>query len=77
MNYLLLAIPSAIETQRLIEDFTEHPDEALHTPHWGNAVHVSLITAVTDPPAVLSESVLSESMLSESMLSKSMGAARR
>jgi hypothetical protein len=53
MNYLLLAIPSALETQRLIEDLAEHPDEPLRTPHWGNAVHVSLITAVTEPEALL------------------------
>jgi len=39
MKYVLLAVASDVEAQRLIEDLTEHPGEPLRTPHWGNAVH--------------------------------------
>jgi len=42
MKYVLLAVASDMEAERLIEDLTEHPDEPLRTPHWGNAVHAML-----------------------------------
>jgi hypothetical protein len=42
MKYVLLAVASELEAQRLIEDVTEHPGEPLRTPRWGNAVHATL-----------------------------------
>jgi hypothetical protein len=44
MKYVVLAIASDTEAQRLIEDLTEHAGEPLRTPRWGNAVHAALIT---------------------------------
>jgi hypothetical protein len=43
MKYVVLAIASEAEAQRLIEDLTEHVGEPLRTPRWGNAVHAALI----------------------------------
>lgn len=61
MKYVLLAVPSDTEAQRLIEDLSEHSDEPLRTPRWGNAVHAvravlmtgdhRLITAANVTPA--------------------------
>jgi len=45
MKYIVLAIASDTEAQRLIEDLTEHAGEPLRTPRWGNAVHAALITS--------------------------------
>ena len=45
MKYLVLAIASDSEAQRLVEDLTEHAGEPLRTPRWGNAVHAALITS--------------------------------
>lgn len=45
MKYVVLAIASDTEAQRLIEDLTEHAGEPLRTPRWGNAVHAALITS--------------------------------
>jgi hypothetical protein len=42
MQYVLLAVASDAEADRLIEDLTEHPGEPLRTPRWGNAVHAML-----------------------------------
>jgi hypothetical protein len=47
MKYVLLAVASDIEAQRLIEDVTEHPGEPLRTPRWGNAVHATLTAQPT------------------------------
>jgi hypothetical protein len=45
MKYVVLAIASDAEAQRLVEDLTEHAGEPLRTPRWGNAVHAALITS--------------------------------
>ena len=45
MKYVVLAIASDIEAQRLIEDLTENAGAPLHTPRWGNVVHAALITS--------------------------------
>jgi hypothetical protein len=51
VRYVMLAVASDQEAQRLIDDLTEHPDEPLRTPRWGNAVHAVLTpTQPTDPP---------------------------
>ena len=44
MKYVVLAVASDAEADRLIEDLTEHPNEPLRTPRWGNAVHATLTT---------------------------------
>lgn len=44
MKYVVLAVDSDIEAERLIEDLTEHPGEPLRTPHWGNAVYATVVT---------------------------------
>jgi hypothetical protein len=51
MRYVLLAVASDIEAQRLIEDVTEHPGEPLRTPRWGNAVHATLPVKAVQHPA--------------------------
>ncbi|HEY1967508.1 MAG TPA: hypothetical protein VGH89_06150 [Pseudonocardia sp.] len=49
MKYIVLAIASDAEAQRLIDDLTEHAGEPLRTPRWGNAVHAALITSPLSP----------------------------
>jgi hypothetical protein len=44
VKYVVLAVASDIEAERLIEDLTEHPGEPLHTPHWGNSVYATVVT---------------------------------
>jgi hypothetical protein len=46
VKYVLLAVASDAEAERLIQDLTENPDEPLRTPRWGNAVYAAL----TNPP---------------------------
>lgn len=48
MKYVVLAVASDAEAERLIEDLTQYPGEPLRTPRWGNAVHATL----TAEPAV-------------------------
>jgi hypothetical protein len=48
MKYVVLAVDSDAEADRLIQDLTENPDEPLRTPRWGNAVHARL-TATAGP----------------------------
>jgi hypothetical protein len=48
MKYVVLAVASDAEADRLIQDLTENPDEPLRTPRWGNAVHATLIS-MPDP----------------------------
>ena len=45
MKYVLLAVASDAEADRLMQDLTENPDQPLHTPRWGNVVHATLATA--------------------------------
>jgi hypothetical protein len=47
MKYVLLAVASDAEADRLIEDLTEHPGQPLRTPRWGNAVHATLTAVPT------------------------------
>lgn len=42
MKYVLLAVASDAEADRLVQDLTENPSEPLRTPRWGNAVHATL-----------------------------------
>jgi len=49
MRYIVLAVASDIEAQRLIEDLTENAGEPLRTPRWGNAVHAAVITEPLSP----------------------------
>jgi hypothetical protein len=50
MRYVLLAVASDMEAQRLIEDVTEHPGEPLRTPRWGNTVHATLPSNAVQHP---------------------------
>jgi hypothetical protein len=50
MRYVLLAVASGMEAQRLIEDVTEHPGEPLRTPRWGNTVHATLPSNAVQHP---------------------------
>lgn len=45
MKYVLLAVASDSEAERLIQDLTENPNEPLRTPRWGNAVYAALTSA--------------------------------
>jgi hypothetical protein len=45
MRYVVLAVASDIEAERLIEDLMAHPGLPLRTPRWGNAVHATVTTA--------------------------------
>jgi hypothetical protein len=47
MKYVVLAVASDAEADRLVQDLTENPAEPLHTPRWSNAVHATLATAPT------------------------------
>ena len=42
MKYVVLAVASDAEAERLIQDLSENPDESLRSPRWGNAVHAAL-----------------------------------
>ncbi|HZS23171.1 MAG TPA: hypothetical protein VFA63_19540 [Pseudonocardiaceae bacterium] len=44
MRYVVLAVASDVEAERLVQDLTEYPDEPLRTPRWGNAVYAAVIT---------------------------------
>jgi hypothetical protein len=50
MRYVLLAVASDMEAQRLIEDVTEHPGEPLRTPRWGNTVHATVPSNAVQHP---------------------------
>jgi hypothetical protein len=50
VKYVVLAVDSDIEAERLIEDLTEHPGEPLRTPHWGNAVYATVRRRSTPEP---------------------------
>ncbi|HTF47833.1 MAG TPA: hypothetical protein VK735_10320, partial [Pseudonocardia sp.] len=62
MKYVLLAVASDVEAQRLIEDMTEHPGEPLRTPRWGNAVHATL-TAQPAPHQDTNDGVVAREIL--------------
>lgn len=49
MKYVVLAVASDAEAERLIEDLTLYPGEPLRTPRWGNAVHATLTADPTGP----------------------------
>jgi hypothetical protein len=51
VKYVVLAVDSDIEAERLIEDLTENPGEPLRTPHWGNAVYATVCRRSTPEPA--------------------------
>jgi len=48
VKYVVLAVASDAEAERLIEDLTQHPGEPLRTPRWGNAVHATLTADPTE-----------------------------
>jgi hypothetical protein len=50
VKYLVLAVASDVEAERLIEDLTRYPGEPLRTPRWGNAVHATLLTEPVAQP---------------------------
>jgi hypothetical protein len=50
MKYVVLAVVSDVEAERLIEDLTRHPGEPLRTPRWGDAVHATLVTELVTAP---------------------------
>jgi hypothetical protein len=52
MKYVVLAVASDIEAERLIEDLTEHPGVPLRTPRGGSAVHATLTTKPFQPMPV-------------------------
>lgn len=54
MKYIVLAVESDAEAERLIQDLTENPDEPIRTPRWANAVHATLTTE-SGPVAPLSQ----------------------
>ncbi|HEY2205329.1 MAG TPA: hypothetical protein VGH99_12735 [Pseudonocardia sp.] len=51
MKYVVLAVASDVEADRLIEDLTENPGMPLRTPHWGNAVHATVPLGVVQQRA--------------------------
>jgi hypothetical protein len=48
VKYVVLAVASDAEAERLIEDLTQYPGEPLRTPRWGNAVHATLTADPAD-----------------------------
>ena len=50
MRYVVLAVASDAEAERLVQDLTENPHEPLRTPRWGNAVHATLPPPSTREP---------------------------
>ncbi len=44
MRYVMLAVASDLEAERLIQDLAENPGAPLLTPRWANAVHATLVT---------------------------------
>jgi hypothetical protein len=46
---VVLAVASYAEADRLVQDLRENPDQPLHTPRWGNAVHAALAPLTTAP----------------------------
>jgi hypothetical protein len=50
VKYVVLAVASDVEAERLIEDLTRYPAEPLRTPRWGNAVHATLVTEPAAQP---------------------------
>lgn len=59
VKFVVLAVASDAEADRLVQDLTENPDQPLHTPRWGNAVHAALAplaTAPTDMAKILTPS---------------------
>jgi hypothetical protein len=55
VKYVVLAVASDAEAERLIQDLTENPDEPLRTPRWGNAVYAALPTDPVLSPAAVSD----------------------
>jgi hypothetical protein len=49
MNYVILAVASEAEAERLRQDLAENPGAPLHTPRWANAVHATLVVEPTRP----------------------------
>ena len=47
MKYVVLAVASDAEADRLVQDLAENPSEPLRTPRWGNAVYATLATATS------------------------------
>lgn len=45
MKYVVLAVASDVEADRLMQDLAENPGQPLRSPRWGNAVHATLATA--------------------------------
>ena len=43
MQYIVLAVASDAEAQRLVDDMSENPGQPLRTPRWGNAVHAEVV----------------------------------
>lgn len=58
MKYLVLAVPSDLEADRLIADLSQNPGEPLLTPHWGDAVHATLAAVTTEQPLTAEAGVL-------------------
>ncbi|MGQ0479983.1 MAG: hypothetical protein ACT4O0_02985 [Pseudonocardia sp.] len=44
MRYVMLAVASDLEAERLVQDLAENPGTPLLTPRWANAVHATLVT---------------------------------
>jgi len=57
VKYVLLAVASDAEAERLIQDLTENPDEPLRTPRWGNAVYAALTS--TQNPRLTADEIIS------------------
>jgi hypothetical protein len=57
VKYVLLAVASDAEAERLIQDLTENPDEPLRTPRWGNAVYAALTS--TPNPRLAADEIVS------------------
>ncbi|HEY2205743.1 MAG TPA: hypothetical protein VGH99_14820 [Pseudonocardia sp.] len=49
MPYVILAVASELEAERLRQDLAENPGAPLHTPRWANAVHATLVAEPTAP----------------------------
>jgi hypothetical protein len=52
VKYVVLAVASDVEAERLIEDLTRNPGEPLRTPRWGDAVHATLLTERVAQPGI-------------------------
>lgn len=61
MKYVMLAVASDAEAERLIEDLTQYPGEPLRTPRWGNAVHATLTADPADVDSLAGAQVVAKS----------------